>query len=79
MEYLNWKLNRINLESGYGYISMPDGVFHFYQKDHLGNVRLVVNQDGTVEQTNHYYPYGMSFAEGDSCWFKHLLSRIGLL
>lgn len=62
MEYVNWKLSRINLENGYGYVSMPDGQFHFYTKDHLGNNRMVVNQNGTIEQVNHYYPYGMSFA-----------------
>lgn len=30
MYYQNWKLNRINLESGY--VSMPYGQFHFYAK-----------------------------------------------
>ena len=29
-----------------------------YQYDHLGNNRVVVNESGTVEQVNHYYPYG---------------------
>ena len=26
--------------------------------DHLGNNRVVANANGTVEQVNHYYPYG---------------------
>ena len=26
--------------------------------DHQGNVRVVANQNGEVEQVNHYYPYG---------------------
>ena len=30
----------------------------------MGNNRVVAKSDGTVIQTNHYYPYGMSFAEG---------------
>uniref|UniRef100_UPI00189CBDA9 hypothetical protein n=1 Tax=Bacteroides sp. 1001136B_160425_E2 TaxID=2787083 RepID=UPI00189CBDA9 len=29
-----------------------------------GNNRVVARSDGTVVQTTHYYPYGMSFAEG---------------
>uniref|UniRef100_UPI00189ED33D RHS repeat domain-containing protein n=1 Tax=Bacteroides sp. 1001136B_160425_E2 TaxID=2787083 RepID=UPI00189ED33D len=29
-----------------------------------GNNRVVARSDGTVVQTTHYYPYGMSFTEG---------------
>ena len=32
--------------------------YHFYLTDHLGNNRMVVSANGTVEQVNHYYPYG---------------------
>ena len=32
--------------------------YHFYVQDHLGNNRLVVNETGTIEQVNHYYPFG---------------------
>jgi len=32
--------------------------------DHLGNNRVVADQTGAVAQTNHYYPFGMSFADG---------------
>ena len=38
--------------------------YHFYLQDHLGNNRVVEKADGTVVQTNHYYLYGMSFADG---------------
>ncbi|MBD8389035.1 RHS repeat-associated core domain-containing protein [Dysgonomonas sp. BGC7] len=49
-----------------GYIQ--DGQYYFYLTDHLGNNRVVVRRDGTVVQKNHYYPFGMAFAEnsGDS-------------
>ncbi|MCC8186870.1 MAG: hypothetical protein LIP08_04995 [Bacteroides sp.] len=30
----------------------------------LGNNRIVVNQNGTVEQVNHHYPFGGVFGEG---------------
>ena len=33
--------------------------------DHLGNVRSVVNQSGTVEQATDYYPYGLSFSNNN--------------
>lgn len=32
--------------------------FHYYLKDHLGNNRLVLNENGEVEQVNDYYPSG---------------------
>jgi len=44
-----------------GYIE--GGQYYYYLTDHLGNNRLVVNSGGAVVQKNHYYPFGMSFAE----------------
>ena len=32
--------------------------YHTYVYDHLGNIRKVVNQDGTVEEQTNYFPYG---------------------
>ena len=32
--------------------------------DHLGSNRVVVDEDGSVEQVNHYYPFGALFGEG---------------
>ena len=29
-----------------GYVSLPNEVFHFYLKDHLGDVRVVADEDG---------------------------------
>ncbi|MBR5716674.1 MAG: hypothetical protein IKX59_08810 [Bacteroidales bacterium] len=31
---------------------------HYYIQDYMGNNRMVVNKNGTVEQVTHYYPYG---------------------
>ena len=59
--YENGKLKRILIPSGYvtfanDNINLPE--YHFYLTDHQGNVRVVANQNGEVEQMNHYYPYG---------------------
>ena len=43
-----------------GFITAADMRYHFFVTDHLGNVRVVVNDDGVVEQVNQYYPYGES-------------------
>ena len=65
----------------YTFSNTRDSTYHFYLKDHQGNNRVVVSQSGSVEQTNHYYPYGALFAEstnGDVQRFKYngLLSDV---
>ena len=37
--------------------------YHYYTQDHLGNNRAVVNDNGTVEQITHYYPFGGTYAD----------------
>ncbi|TWV06060.1 hypothetical protein FQ707_14605 [Bacteroidaceae bacterium HV4-6-C5C] len=58
--YENGVLKRILVEGGY----IEGGAYYFYLTDHLGNNRVVANASGAVVQTNHYYPFGMSFPEG---------------
>ena len=45
-----------------GYVTLSDSKYHYYLKDHQGNNRVVISQSGTVEETNHYYPFGGAFA-----------------
>ena len=35
--------------------------FYYYNKDHLGNNREVIDMTGNVCQTTNYYPYGTPF------------------
>ena len=52
-----------------GYCTFPskdksnEPTFHYYTQDHLGNNRVVTNEDGTVEQITHYYPFGGTFGD----------------
>ena len=48
-----------------GYCSFDgDGIsYHYYDRDHQGNIRAVVNSDGTVEQIMNYYPFGTPFSD----------------
>ncbi len=57
--YENGKLNKL-LTEGEGYVSFAESTpdYHFFIKDHLGNVRAVYNQQSEVEEMNHYYPFG---------------------
>ena len=41
-----------------GYVSLRDGKYHYYLKDHQGNNRIVFDEDGKVEERNDYYPFG---------------------
>ena len=48
-----------------GYVTFASNgtpTYHYYLRDHLGNVRVVFNQTGTVEQRNDYYPSGALMA-----------------
>ena len=49
-----------------GYLTLTDSKYHYYLQDHQGNNRVVIDQNGTVEETNHYYPFGGVFASTSS-------------
>ena len=56
--------NRILFDGGYvTFTNNKQPVYHFYLTDHQGNVRVVADENGTVEETNHYYPFGALFGE----------------
>ena len=67
--YVNGKLKRMLFPGGYitfrnDSIQCPE--YHFYITDLQGNIRAVANQNGEVEQVNHYYPYGGLMGESTS-------------
>ena len=46
-----------------GYVNLANSnTYYYYLKDHQGNNRVVINSSGTVQETNHYYPFGGTFA-----------------
>ena len=51
---------RLLLENGFVTFDLQTNApsYHFYLRDHLGNNRVVMAGDGTVEQVTHYYPFG---------------------
>jgi RHS repeat-associated protein len=57
----NNALKRILVDGGY----IQDNTYYFYETDHLGSNRTVINLSGTVVERNDYYPYGMQMAHND--------------
>ena len=53
--YRGGRLERVL--NGVGYSDSAG--YHYYVRDYRGDVRAVVADDGTLEEVNHYYPYGM--------------------
>ena len=62
--YEDGELSRILTEDGYITLNGNVSTYHYYLRDHQGNNRVVTDQYGTVEEVNHYYPYGGLFGEG---------------
>ena len=62
MIYENGSLKSILVDGDY----IENNKYYFFIQDHLGNNRAVAHADGTVIQTNHYYPYGMTFTEDNT-------------
>ena len=70
--YDNSKISRILLPDGILVrtnaltSSPPVFSYHYYLKDHLGNIRAVFEDDGEggiVNQVSNYYPFGMEYGE----------------
>ena len=61
--YENGAVSKVLTEEGY--ITLPGTIptYHYYLKDHQGNNRVVIDNNGTVEQVNHYYPFGGLFGD----------------
>ncbi|MDP2234918.1 MAG: RHS repeat-associated core domain-containing protein [Bacteroidales bacterium] len=60
-----WQENSFHAD-GYVDVSGMQPVFIYHLKDHLGNVRIVMQaggSSGNLKQTNDYYPFGMAFTK----------------
>ena len=62
MMYENGLLKRVLVDGGY----IENGTYYFYLMDHVGNNRVIASSSGSIAQSNHCYPFGMSFTEGSA-------------
>ncbi|NVM62170.1 RHS repeat-associated protein [Mucilaginibacter sp. SG538B] len=66
IEYNNGVIEFVTTEDGR---ATPNGnayVYEYYLKDHLGNTRAAIRQDGTISQVQDYYAFGMDMNPGNS-------------
>ena len=66
--FINGQPSMYPFDDGYCSLRTPTGIpsiaFHYYDRDHLGNNRIVVNaSSGEVEQVTNYYPFGTVFSD----------------
>ena len=59
-----------------GYIS--GSMRYYYLKDYQGNNSVVLNQNGVVQQINHYYPYGSLMGDITIITQKHVFFFVKL-
>ena len=67
----NGKIDKYLFEGGYAQASVASSTtdnfaFYFYNQDHLGNIREVVDASGAVKQVTNYYPFGAPYADTSS-------------
>ena len=62
--YSNQSLEQVLFDGGYmtlDSLGLPH--YHFYQHDHLGSVRAVVDENGVTEERDDYYPFGATYGQ----------------
>ncbi len=56
--FTNGRVDKVLFDGGYCTFDGSQPQFHYYIKDHLGSNRIVMAENGQVEQKNCYYPFG---------------------
>ncbi len=64
----NGRIDKYLFGGGYAQASVASSTtdnfaFYYYNQDHLGNIREVVNASGSVQQVTNYYPFGAPYAD----------------
>ncbi len=52
-------VKRVAITDGQAIVNGNYIAFQYYHKDHLGNVRNVIDEDGNIQQRTDYYPFGL--------------------
>ncbi|MBE9585978.1 putative Ig domain-containing protein [Mucilaginibacter sp. JRF] len=67
IEYKGGSLEFVSNEEGRAVVNGTAAYSYDYLlKDHLGNTRAMIKQDGSIVQIQDYYPFGLAFNPGNS-------------
>ena len=67
-------LKYIITEEGRYVMNGTNGVAEYHLKDHLGNVKVVLNSAGDLIQSNSYYPFGSQLSQSGSSDNRYLFN-----
>ena len=64
----NGRVDKYLFEGGYAQASVAGSTtdnfaFFYYNRDHLGSIREVVDANGNIRQVTNYYPFGAPYAD----------------
>ena len=64
----NGRVDKYLFEGGYAQASVATSTtdkfaFYYYNRDHLGSIREVVDANGNIRQVTNYYPFGAPYAD----------------
>lgn len=65
IQYNNSIIDFIQTEEGRAVQSGSSYTYEYFLKDHLGNTRAVVKQDGSIAQVQDYYAFGLEMNPGN--------------
>lgn len=66
IQYKNGTIEFIQTEEGRMRPNGSSFIYEYFLKDHLGNIRAVVDHNGSIKQIQDYYPFGMEMNQGNS-------------
>src|SRR5690606_14707823 len=67
IEYNDGQIEFIQTEEGRAIMnSNATYSYEYMLKDHLGNTRVLLDENGTVLETSDYYPFGLQVARGQT-------------
>ena len=69
----NGKVNKFLFEGGFALVRAASNkfAFYYYNQDHLGNNREVVNANGSIYQTTNYYAFGTPYEDSTPSQYKY--------
>ncbi|WP_153847055.1 DUF6443 domain-containing protein [Sphingobacterium paramultivorum] len=66
IQYKNGAIEFIQTEEGRILPNNGSFIYEYFLRDHLGDIRAIVDHNGVLKQVQDYYPFGMDMNQGNS-------------